>query len=298
MTLRSALLAFATIAGSSAVLGACSVKAFSNDTPYSPTVNTVADIDGGGEGGAAGPSGAADGGSDVALAPGVPGSPLCNVLPNACNPDDTVTAKACGLAPDGGPYNSQAGYGDALLACRMQPAPSGDVDPGCAPAGSAGDGSWCKSSAECAPTYDCVGAGTCQRYCCRGDIECLADEFCDIQSTAADSTVKIPVCMPLHPATGCQLLDPTACPTTETCAVVRENGTTSCVAVGGALAGDECETDHCAAGLVCLGTPGSRRCYQLCHTANTAASGSECSPTQQCKGGLPLFPDPTVGICQ
>jgi hypothetical protein len=104
--------------------------------------------------------------------------------------------------------------------------------------------------------------------------------------------------MPVHPASGCQLLDPSACPATETCAVVRDTGTTSCIAVGAAKAGDECETDHCGAGLVCLGTTGARRCYQLCHTANTSTSGNECAATQQCKGGLPLFPDPSVGFCE
>jgi hypothetical protein len=298
MSLRSALLAFVVIAASSAALGACSVRAFSNDAPASSLVNNVADGEGGSESGGSGES-AVDGGEgqDVALAPGVPGSPLCNALPNSCYPDDPVAAKECQTL-DGGPLD---GYADSALACRVQPsasnAASTDALPGCAPAGSAGDGSWCKSSAECAAQYDCVGAGTCQRYCCRGNVECLADQFCDIQQTVAASSVKIPVCMPVHPTNGCQLLDPGACPATETCAVVRETGATSCVAVGAAKAGDECETDHCAADLVCLGTPGARRCYRLCHTANTASS-NECSSTQQCKGGLPLFPDPSVGICE
>jgi hypothetical protein len=298
MSLRPAILGFVPIAVLTAALGACSVKAFSSDFGASPTVNNTADFDGGAEGGQ-NPTGSSDASPDVALAPGVPGSPLCNALPNACYPDDPVTAKECGVAPDGGQFSGQAGYGDTILACRVQASAdsSGGVQPVCAPAGNAGDGSWCKSSAECATTYDCVGAGTCQRYCCRGNTECLADQFCDIQATAAANSVKIPVCMPVHPATGCQLLDVEACPATETCAVVRENGATSCVAVGNAKANDGCETDHCAAGLVCLGTPGSRQCYQLCHTAN-AASGAECSSPQQCQGGLPLFPDPSVGICQ
>jgi hypothetical protein len=75
---------------------------------------------------------------------------------------------------------------------------------------------------------------------------------------------------------------------------VRENGETSCVAVGPAKAGDLCDEDHCGRDLVCLGTPGERRCYQLCHTAAAA----ECSSSQACKGGLPLFPDSAIGICQ
>jgi hypothetical protein len=300
MSLRSALLAVVPLAVLSAALGACSVKAFSSDNAATPTVNNTADFDAGSGDGGANPTGSGEAGPDVAIAPGVPGSPLCGAaLPGACYPDDPVTAKQCGIAPDGGPYSGQAGYGDTILACRVQASadsPTG-VEPACAPAGSAGDGSWCKSSAECAPTYDCVGAGTCQRYCCRGNVECLADQFCDIQATASASSVRVPVCMPVHPSTGCQLLDPGACPATETCAVVRENGATSCVAVGAAKANDGCEKDHCAAGLVCLGQPGQRLCYQLCHTT-TATSVNECSSTQQCKGGLPLFPDPSVGICE
>jgi hypothetical protein len=122
----------------------------------------------------------------------------------------------------------------------------------------------------------------------------VADQFCDIQPTTQASGVEVPVCMPIHPASGCTLLDPTACPATETCAVVRDDGSTSCVAIGGAKAKEQCDTQHCAANLVCLGTPGSRTCFQLCLTAT--AEG--CSANQQCQGGLPLFPDPTYGICQ
>lgn len=298
MRLRSILPAVVPLAALTAALGACSVKAFSSESGSKPTVQNTGDFDAGASEDGANPA-PTEAGADTALAPGVPGSPLCSALPNVCYPDDPVTAKECGVAPDGGQYNGQAGYGDTLLACRVQPSndSASGVQPGCEPAGSAGDGSWCKSSAECAPTYDCVGAGTCQRYCCRGNVECLADQFCDIQATASALSVKIPVCMPVHPAAGCQLLDPTACPATETCAVVRENGATSCVAIGAAKVNEGCETDHCAAGLVCLGMPGTRRCYQLCHTT-AATSVTECSTAQQCKGGLPLFPDPSVGICE
>ena len=225
------------------------------------------------------------------------GSPLCNAAATSCYPDHPTTAKACEEAPDGGTYSSVGGYDNAALACRVVAAPpnatSAGQSPTCAPAGSAGDGSWCKSSSECQPAFDCVGAGTCQHYCCSGNAECVADEFCDIQPTAHSYSVEIPVCMPIHPAAGCKLLDPTACGVAETCAVVRDDGATSCVAIGGVMAGQECDKEHCAAGLVCLGTPASRTCFQLC--ATTSAEG--CLPGQTCQGGLPLFPDPAIGIC-
>jgi hypothetical protein len=257
-----------------------------------PTVNNLASIDGGDAGDAA------DVGVDVPQTPTSGGSPLCGtptsaVAATTCNPDNAPTAAVCNVAPD-----AQAGTNTSSLACRIEAAPgsnasSGQVQPVCAPAGVGGDGSWCKASSECAPAYDCVGAGTCQRYCCSGNVECVASEFCDIQPTTQTTSIQIPVCMPIEPAAGCTLLA-SSCPTTETCSVVRENGATSCVAIGAAKAGSECDTAHCASGLVCLGTPGERRCYELCHTSDP----SECSSTQSCTGGLPLFPDPSVGICQ
>lgn len=229
---------------------------------------------------------------------GPTGSPLCGALTPAaaatatCDPDAPTTAKACGVAPDAQP-------GDTALACRLLPAvgantASGVVQPVCAPAGPGGDGSWCKTSSECAAGYDCVGAGTCQHYCCAGNVECVTDEFCDIQPTTQLTGVRVPVCMPIQPAGGCTLLATTSCPEAQTCSVVREDGATSCVAIGAQKAGEACETAHCAADLVCLGTPGERTCFELCSTATAA----QCSVSQKCKGGLPLFQDNSIGICQ
>jgi len=172
------------------------------------------------------------------LAPILQGSPLCNApLTGSCYPDDPTTAMACGLAPDGGAFNAAAGYNNAALACRVIATPpdaTGTAQaPACAPAGNAGDGSWCKSSNECQAGFECVGSGTCQHYCCSGNTECgpelpvaAADAFCDIQATTQATGVEVPVCMPIHPAGGCQLLDPKACPATETCSVVRDDGST------------------------------------------------------------------------
>ena len=74
---------------------------------------------------------------------------------------------------------------------------------------------------------------------------------------------------------------------------MREDGTDSCVAVGSATAGQSCETEHCAAGLVCLGAT-ARTCYALCEIIGAG----QCPAPQTCKGGPPLFQDPGVGVCQ
>jgi hypothetical protein len=163
----------------------------------------------------------------------------------------------------------------------------------CLPAGLRVDGYPCAHPTDCAAGYECTGGGTCQRYCCDGNVVCPRspqDEFCDVQSLFGSPSTLVPVCMPAHP---CVLLDAQTCSPSETCAVVREDGTTSCVTVGTAGAGDECDDTHCGGGLVCLGGAGERRCSQLCHTGST-----ECAAPQTCKGGLPLFPDPSIGICQ
>ena len=234
---------------------------------------------------------------DVALSP-ISRSPLCGMSPtpavaaaSACDPDSPTTVQACDLGPDAAETSA-----NAAPACRLQAADAAasSVAPACVAAGPGGDGSWCKTSSECAASYDCVGAGTCQHYCCGGNTECVTSEFCDVQPTTQTPDLVVPVCMPIQ---SCNLLaQPSSCPQGQTCSVVRENGLTGCVAIGTQQVGEPCDQAHCAAGLACLGTPGERECYQLCHTANP----SECASSQQttCTGGLPLFPDPSVGICQ
>jgi len=298
MTPRTLLLvtfALAAPAAAAVVVG-CNVSAIStDDVSGHPTVDAAYDP-GMADGGAG-----SDGGTNTDPASNHIGSPLCNVSHTSCNPDVLTTAQDCLLAPDGGPYSSTGGYDNAPLACHVPPSSGAAVDAGspvCTPAGTGADGARCSTSTDCAPRYECVGAGTegtCRRYCCSGNVECGTSEFCDIQPMAVASTTDVPVCIPISPDGGCRLLDDASCPSHETCAVVREDGSTSCVAVGAAKVGDPCDEEHCGPDLVCLGTPGNRRCYQLCHTADPAAA---CSATQTCKGGLPLFPDSSVGICQ
>jgi len=112
--------------------------------------------------------------------------------------------------------------------------------------------------------------------------------------------MSVPVCMPLRQCELVAALDlegglpqPATCPSGQTCAVVREDGATSCVAIGTATAGQSCETEHCAAGFVCLGAT-VRTCYALCLMTDPGP----CPAPQACKGGPPLFADPGVGVCQ
>lgn len=250
---------------------------------------------------------AGTGGSSMPVAaaalPHALGSPLCNASYSysSCYPDDPNTArpKLCGTLPDGGVYSASTGYDNTQLACHVQAAlNSAGVAPTCTVAGTLTDTSTalCSAPTDCQAGYECVVGGACRHYCCAGECFDLT-EFCDIQEITG-SPIKVPVCMPIH---NCGLLDQPSdagpCPVGQTCAVVRvENGATSCVAVGNSNVGDECDKVQCASGLVCLGTAGDRHCYKLCHTG---PGNTDCLATKQtCKGGLPLFPLPGIGICQ
>jgi hypothetical protein len=299
LMVRPLLFVAVALAASWVALAGCNVSAVATDsTAGHPTVDAAYN------------PGMLDGssGSDGATAswPGDAAVPnLCHLTSTAiCNPDDPATSEGCRLAPDGGTYNPSAPTGYAPVSCHVPPGPSNSISlppasPVCLPAGTGMDGASCKQSTDCAPRYECVsnGAyGTCRKYCCAGETACSGEQFCDVQPMAADSATIVPVCMPITPAGGCQLLEACPNPSTQTCAVVTESGATSCVDTGRGKALDPCDEQHCGPDLVCLGAPGQRFCYQLCHSN---AMPSECPASRPtCKGGLPLFPDPAVGICQ
>jgi hypothetical protein len=157
------------------------------------------------------------------------------------------------------------------------------------------DGAPCMRGTDCAAGFECIGSGQCAHYCCQSQTcdDARGTYFCDIQPMIGGGPyAKVPVCMK---RSDCKLLMKGSCQDNQTCAVVREHdGYTSCVDVGPRKVGEECDTDHCAAGLVCLGMTGHRSCYQLCHTDVT----TECPPMQKCTGSAPVFTDPTIGICQ
>jgi hypothetical protein len=275
-----------------ALLAACTAGPATTSTNGRTTVYNTYEADSGADS----PGAASDDGEQSeagvvdAGAAAYQGSPLCLWMATSCNPDDPAT---CVLPTEGG-----------TPTCHVVPATSETANNGvgasttCSAAGQGGDGASCTAQADCAPEYDCVGSGTCRRYCCAGNSVCNPTQFCDVQPLASATTTKVPVCMPIQPAGGCQLLDADSgdgsCPEHETCAVVRETGATGCVEIGGQQADQDCDVDHCESGLVCLGSPGERSCYNLCDTS----SGVGCIAPQTCQGGLPLFQDPAVGVCR
>jgi hypothetical protein len=244
-----------------------------------------------------------------------PKSPLCGNRYDqgvdaglTCEPD---TAAPCapvawpgdaathGDGGDGGtPRDASAG------ACHVVTGPAGNTTQACAAAGAGGDGAQCQTGADCMATFECVGSpGRCRQYCCGGDTTCKQEkgpQFCDIEPVAwgdldasadASTGYSVPVCVP---ANGCTLLVDATCTPGQTCTIVKDDGTTSCVAVGPMHATEPCDTQHCAAGLTCLGSEGMRLCYQLCRINDPSAP---CD-TGKCTGSAQLFKDPSYGICQ
>jgi hypothetical protein len=221
------------------------------------------------------------------------GSPLCKATTASCSPDSYVAMVAGDPGPmttcnggDAGAPDPDGGAEAGPTSCRVN-AGGGNLEPTCVPAGYGHDGDTCATGADCAPGFDCTGSGTCRSYCCQG--QCLEKtQFCDVQPMYT-STALVPVCMPV---VACKLLEATGCPASQTCSIVRDDGTTSCVATGPAGVGDSCDTAHCAVGLVCLGQPSVRFCFQLCDLTNP-----QCPANTQCKQDA-LSKEPTVGICE
>jgi len=236
------------------------------------------------------------------------GNPLCNFVAMSdataeCMPDDdgsrlTAGALRCGGDVDAGDAGSAATV--ASEGCRIHRETVDTFAPKCLPINvdaAGGDGAACKTGADCSAGFDCVvgenATKQCRHYCCAGT--CKGHEsqsggatFCDVQDLV-DVNQKAPVCMPLK---HCELLGTGECSANESCAVVAENGDTGCVAVGEKQVGASCDADHCAAGLTCLGTAGSRECFKLCRV-----SSSDCGATQICATST-VFKDPNFGICQ
>lgn len=218
---------------------------------------------------------------DASDASSLRGNPLCHASTySTCFPDDTKS-QYCALlgGADGGDW-----------ACHV--AKGG---PECVTSGAKAEGEACTSGADCAAGFECVGTpARCRRYCCESST-CTAlgklnskDYFCDAQPLATATATLVPVCQPVMP---CNLLGDN-CAQGQTCALVDANkGLTSCVSVGTAKVGESCTSQHCAAGLQCIGNPAT--CHQLCDPKNPS-----CPQGQQCFTGWPALQQQGVGICQ
>jgi len=266
---------------------------------------------------AMGESGADAGVSVPAFDAGAPGAqvgnPLCFVSfaaggQHVCSPDTSAMCSAGTADYDAGAYNAwdaSDADGGPPTACHV----TGGATQRCEAAGPGGDGAQCQVSADCASMFECVGApGRCRHYCCSGNSSCAqaqdagtvaSQTFCDIAPVAAGvapSPFDVPVCVPF---TGCILLangSPAGSCTDPgtTCAVVQDDGTPGCVDVGPGGVGAECDAQHCAAGLTCLGLIGSRTCFQLCQVDEPGS----CPGGTACTGSAQLFSTANIGICQ
>jgi hypothetical protein len=189
----------------------------------------------------------------------------------------------------GGDPNMGGGSPDASkIGCQLS-ATSSLTEAKCGPVGSFGDGDPCSTVADCQAGLGCVatteGVSLCRPYCC-GDVnECPDDTYC-APEPMAESLVQIPVCIP---ASNCELLNDATCKNGQTCTIVRDDGTTSCVDPGTGASDEACP---CAAGFYCSSSSGV--CLELCHTEGDDA---ECGADGKCQGGV-KGPYPVgFGVC-
>jgi hypothetical protein len=242
-------------------------------------------------------------------------SPLCQSWLDAgaasCDPDSELACPSAladagssdasnGDAPaplvDGGStIDAAPPSGDAASrtanGCRVVAGSNDQPVNTCRPAGSGRDGAQCDKSQDCAPGFECSAAGLCRRYCCDGKCEGSSlngpGTFCDIQQTRDVTKLKVPLCIPLHP---CELFSVGQCKDGEYCSVVSP-GKSGCIARGGAVVGESCESTHCERDLACLGQLGSRTCKKLCRENQyDCPQGKICKPSSTIPKGY--------GICE
>jgi hypothetical protein len=300
------VLVLASVGASSAAgcggLGVSSSAAFASGTDSNGGAT-------GEDGGAAPPSslgGSSSGGSADAgtTRPTYKSNPLCAVgYQGTCDPQSDNSVDCLSLL-DAGAAAEDAASPDASAtpaphyACHVARDPNGGVAPVCMPEGN--QTGVCTQSAQCMAGHECVGDGSnvdaqCRRYCCKSDA-CDVTSFCDVQPIVGLTGTMVPVCMPV--AT-CELLSvgPTQCPGQQ-CGIAldgKDLEIKTCLDIGPRGVGDDCETDHCAKDLTCLGAPGARKCFALCDTSKGTTHG--CPMGQSCQSSGTTFKGGSVGIC-
>ncbi len=219
----------------------------------------------------------------------VPGNVVCSLIDpgknNAGLGGGAPGSSTGSSSSSGGGGASDAGAVPAELTCKLAPI-SGAAIPGCAPTGDSLMGNPCQTAVDCGVGLACIATpsgGLCRPYCC-GEVEaCPLDTYC-APVPMAEAAVKIPVCLPAYK---CKPLDDSSCTNGQTCTIVRDDGTTSCVDPGDGSRGDSCP---CAAGQVCSKI--TNTCLRLCHIGNDMA---DCG-VGSCQGGVMGYPD-GIGIC-
>ncbi|UQA61010.1 hypothetical protein [Polyangium aurulentum] len=212
------------------------------------------------------------------------GYPFADLCGGGCMSDDgALGCSLSGKDPDDEP--------GPRVSCQIVPESDGPTAV-CMMAGSKQAEEVCVSASSCAPGLGCVaigaGVSVCRPYCCNDPEACPSGTYCAPMPMAEDSAspepMQIPVCIP---PSNCTLLDDAACPDGLSCAIVRTNGTTSCVTPGEGELDEPCP---CAAGYVCAKE--LNKCLQLCH----AGSNSDCPAGMICQSGSGGVP-PNFGIC-
>ncbi|WP_438016114.1 hypothetical protein WMF18_35510 [Sorangium sp. So ce315] len=246
---------------------------------------------GGASGGDDGAGGAAAVEEDVNI-PAPAGAPdpytrFAHLCGEGCTPGGNPSECS---SPDG---SSGTGTPAQVLHCQLALV-DGDAIPSCRPAGRFGAGGPCHRGTDCASGLGCAAVdaegGVCRQYCCGNVESCAPGTYCDERPMAesvieGSPPVSIPVCVP---AVNCELLNDSACPADQTCTIVREDGTTSCVVPGAGRADEPCP---CAPGFVCSML--TNQCKQLCRIEESAR---DCGTGAKCQGGSRAYP-PGFGVC-
>lgn len=213
---------------------------------------------------------------------------LCGGSTATCVPGLTSDECAPGGNPNMGPPLHDGG---SKLTCQLV-AGEGTAEAKCTMAGSGGPGDPCTQATDCGVGLGCLAAdvvNVCQYYCC-GDPElCPEHTYCKRSPMAELPAVEIPLCVK---AKTCDLLNPNdhTCGAGEMCAIVRNDGTTSCIPEPPAdKAGGEGDSCPCKEGYMCSNATGT--CVKLCHVGS-----DECGEGVVCQGGSNPYP-PTIGYC-
>lgn len=228
-------------------------------------------------------------------------------------PIDPADASEPVYQPTGFPPAPAPDVGQApepVYACHVRRSVSDptQIEHRCDLAGAADVGDACTSSRDCRPGLGCVGeenAGQCLPFCCasvatdggRPAPVCDDGSFCaerPLRDDVGDNPLTVPVCAI---ADQCSLADPypcpagqeCSCPEDKACAVVRVDGTTSCVTPGTKTAGDSCVAGahDCAPGFFCANS--MKTCVKICRTDRPGDCGSgKCQAAANLPDGFGL----------
>lgn len=264
-----------------------------------------ADLGAAGEGGASGFGGegfGGGGGSDTSTATwtssgsgGSGGSTqtttnfayLCGGSLPDCSPDPGSTDCTPGGNPGMGGATLDAG--STKLTCQIV-ANGSSAEAKCVNVdGLSGESGPCTASTDCQPGFGCGqvdNTGLCHAYCCGNPDSCPSGTLCQRTPMVKSGEIFIPLCIPVPT---CELLgDAPSCPVGQACAIVRADGTRTCVDLGaGDASGADCP---CAEGFMC--SPATNTCIKLCHIGGAA---DECGGGT-CTGGVSQFPA-GIGYC-